>query len=97
VVSVDGPLAGVAIACESGTAWITQCCDSRDYVLEAGMNFSAYREGQIIVQIMKAANISINLRGQVTDDLRHGLSSNGLRFHIASLLRRSRRFLTARR
>ncbi|MDA8121756.1 MAG: DUF2917 domain-containing protein, partial [Deltaproteobacteria bacterium] len=50
VVCVDGPAAGVAIACDSGAAWITQCCDPMDHVLTAGMDFAPRREGQIIVQ-----------------------------------------------
>ncbi len=62
VVSVDGPAAGVAIACDSGAAWITQCCDATDYVLTAGKEFAAQSGGRIVIQIVRDGMISIRLR-----------------------------------
>jgi hypothetical protein len=97
VVSVDGPVAGVAIACDSGAAWITQCCDSMDHILTAGMDFAARREGKIVVQVVKDAKISIRLRGRTPNEFHHGLSANSLRFRYASILRWGRRLLRARR
>lgn len=97
VVSVDCPVAGVAIACDSGAAWITQCCDSMDHILTAGMDFVARRDGKIVVQVMKDAKISIRLRGRSPDELRHGLSANNSRFRYASIMRWGRRLLRARR
>jgi hypothetical protein len=95
VVSLDGPVAGVAIACDSGAAWITQCCDSMDHILTAGMDFAARREGKIVVQVVKDAKISIRLRGRKLNGFRHGLSANDLGFRFASILRwgRSCRFM----
>jgi hypothetical protein len=62
VLHVDGPVAGTVIACDSGAAWITQRCDAMDYVLTAGDDFTARREGEIVVQIVRAGKISIRLR-----------------------------------
>ncbi len=67
VVSMTGRVAGVAIACTSGEAWITQCCDPSDYVLTAGMNFSTRREGKIVVQVFGNGRISITLRRRTLD------------------------------
>ncbi len=62
VVSVEGAGGGLAIACDSGAAWITQCCDATDHVLTAGMDFATERKGRIVVQILRAGQISIRLR-----------------------------------
>ncbi len=74
VVSVEGAGAGLEIACDSGAAWITQCCDSMDHVLTAGMDFVAERKGRIVVQVVRAGNISIRLRRPAPAGPTRGLS-----------------------
>lgn len=97
VVSVDGSVTGMAIACDSGAAWITQCCDSMDHILTAGMDYAARREGKIVVQVLKDANISIRLRRRTLSELHHGFFANSLKFRYAPILRWGRRLLSARR
>ncbi len=74
VVSVEGAGGGLAIACDSGAAWITQCCDATDHVLTAGMDFATDSKGRIVVQILRAGNISIRLRRPTPADLSNGSS-----------------------
>ncbi|NJD62858.1 MAG: DUF2917 domain-containing protein [Deltaproteobacteria bacterium] len=76
ILNLEGPVRGVTIACESGVAWLTQQGDARDYILRAGGDYSAYREGQIVVQIMKDARITILLRDRLPGELRLSVSSN---------------------
>ncbi|MBI5576149.1 MAG: DUF2917 domain-containing protein [Deltaproteobacteria bacterium] len=90
IVNVDGPMAGVEIACESGDAWITQCCDSRDYMLTSGMVFAARRDGRITVQIIKDGIISIRLRSRATGELRRRLSWKRLRCRLSTLIPKGR-------
>ncbi len=97
VVSVTGPVTGMAIACDSGAAWITQCCDPVDYVLTAGMDFATPREGKIVVQILGSGNVSIRLRSPSPDAHPRGSLRNELRFLRASIRRWRRRILGARR
>ncbi len=96
VVSVTGPVTGMAIACDSGAAWITQCCDPVDYVLTAGMDFAAAREGKIVVQVLGSANVSVRLRSPSPDAHPWGSLRNVLRFMRASIRRWGRRLLGAR-
>ncbi len=77
VVSLNGRVAGVAIACTAGEAWITQCCDPTDYVLTAGMDFSTRRGGKIVVQVFRNGRISIALRGRTLNGLRRLLKRQG--------------------
>ncbi len=96
VVSVTGPVTGMAIACDSGAAWITQCCDPVDYVLRAGMDFATPREGKIVVQILGSGNVSIRLRSPSPDGHPRGAIKNELSFLRASIRRWGRRLLTGR-
>ncbi len=97
VVSVTGPVTGMAIACDSGAAWITQCCDPVDYVLTAGMDFATAREGKIVVQVLGSANVSVRLRSPSPDARPWGSLANELRCFRASIHRWCRRILGARR
>lgn len=93
LVNVSGSVAGVAIACDSGAAWITQCCDPTDYVLRAGTSFEARQEGKIVVQIVKGGKISMRLGGPVPEERRRGRCSSRLRYRGASILEWGRRLL----
>ena len=96
VVSVTGPVAGMAIACDSGAAWITQCCDPVDHVLTAGMDFATPREGKIVVQVLGSGNVSIRLRSPSPEALPWGSLRAESRFLRASMRRWCRRILGAR-
>lgn len=97
VVSVNGVVAGVAIACDSGAAWITQCCDSTDYLLTAGMDFAARREGKIVVQVVRDGKISIRLRSLPPKEHRNGSPTNNPGPWPAFIRRWSHRALSPRR
>ncbi len=79
VVSVDGPVAGAAIACDAGAAWITQCCDPTDHFLAAGKDFSVRREGKIVVQILRDGKISIRFRNPSSDEFMRRFPTSSLR------------------
>lgn len=96
VVSVDSPLGGVTIACDSGAAWITQCCDSMDYVLTAGMDFAAQSQGKIVVQVVRDGNISIRLRGLSPDGYPRRSPVKSIGFWGASIRRWGCRLLGGR-
>ena len=96
VVSVTGPVTGMAIACDSGAAWITQCCDPVDYVLIAGMDFATPREGKIVVQVLGSGHVSIRLRSPSPEALPRGSLKAELRFLRASIRRWCSRILGAR-
>ncbi|MBI5904294.1 MAG: DUF2917 domain-containing protein [Deltaproteobacteria bacterium] len=91
VVSVDGPAGGLAIACDSGAAWITQCCDPMDHVLTAGMDFAPQKGGKITVQVIKDGKISIRLRNPPSTEP-YDSPSGALRIWRASIYRWARRF-----
>lgn len=61
VFSLKGPVGGVTIACDSGTLWITQAGDIRDYVVRAGMNFTVPGEGSVAIQLLDSAGVTIRL------------------------------------
>lgn len=96
VVSVTGPVTGMAIACDSGAAWITQCCDPVDYVLTAGMNFATRKEGRVVVQVLGSGNVSIKLRSPLTNGHTRGALKDELSLLRASIRRWGRRLLGAR-
>lgn len=70
IIDLEGHVRGLTIACESGVAWITQLRDPRDYLLKAGGNFAAYREGQVVVQILRDARIDFRLGDRSSCNLR---------------------------
>ncbi len=96
VVSVTGPVTGMAIACDSGAAWITQCCDPVDYVLTAGRDFAAPREGKIVVQVLGSGNVSIRLRSPSPDARPRGSLRNAWSVLRPPIRRWCRRILGAR-
>lgn len=82
ILDLEGHVRGLTIACESGVAWITQLRDPRDYLLRAGGNFTAYREGQIVVQVLQDAQLEFRLRDRSLCELRFSPASDRYRCAI---------------
>ena len=59
--SIDGDRRGDIITCLSGTLWITQHNDMKDYVLQAGQKFWVTRQGTVVVQALASGKFSYNL------------------------------------
>lgn len=78
VFSLKGPVGGVTIACDSGTLWITQAGDIRDYVVRAGMNFTVPGEGSVAIQLLDHAGVTIRLPESYPGRLRRLFRKCGL-------------------
>ena len=78
VFSLKGPVRGATIACDSGTLWITQAGDIRDYVIRAGMNFTVPGEGSVAIQLMGHAGVTIRLPDRYPGRLRRLFRKWGL-------------------
>lgn len=78
VFSLKGPVRGTTIACDSGTLWVTQAGDIKDYVLRAGMNFTVPGEGSVAIQLLEDAGVTIRLPGGYPDRLRRLFRKCGL-------------------
>lgn len=61
IFSLKGPVGGMTIACDSGTLWITQAGDIKDYIVPAGKNFTVPGEGSVAIQLMEHAGVTIRL------------------------------------
>ncbi len=61
VFSLTGPVGGATIACHSGTLWITQAGDIRDYVVRPGTTFTVPGEGSVAIQLFGNAGVTIRL------------------------------------
>ncbi len=48
-----------AIICRRGAVWITQECDGIDYVLQAGEIFIVTQHGQVLVQALEPASVTV--------------------------------------
>lgn len=59
ILNMGCPERDMTISCESGAIWLTQHGDARDYVLIPGRKFHVYREGRIVVQMLKESMVSI--------------------------------------
>jgi hypothetical protein len=59
--SVEGDRRGDVISCLSGSLWITQQGDLKDYILEAGKNFWVTKPGTIVVQALGNAQFMYSL------------------------------------
>lgn len=70
IFSLKGAVGGVTIACDSGTLWITQVGDIRDYIVPAGMNFTVPGEGSVAIQLMENAGVTIRLPDRYPGRLR---------------------------
>ncbi len=56
--------AGVLVAVERGTAWLTQDGDRRDVVLEAGGSFRLDRDGVAVVSTDASTELTHHRRGR---------------------------------
>ena len=59
--SIEGDRRGDVISCTSGTLWITQQGDLRDYVIGAGKKFWVTRQGTVIIQALDDAQFRYSL------------------------------------
>ncbi len=59
--SIEGDRRGDVISCSSGTLWITQQGDLRDYVVGAGKKFWVTRQGTVIIQALDDAQFRYSL------------------------------------
>jgi hypothetical protein len=59
--SIEGDRRGDVISCSSGTLWITQEGDLKDYILYAGKDFWVTKPGAVVVQALDNAQFKYNL------------------------------------
>lgn len=59
--NIEGDRRGDVISCLSGTLWITQESDMKDYILDAGQKFWVTRPGTVIVQALENAQFKYSL------------------------------------
>jgi len=59
--TIEGDRRGDMISCLSGTLWITQEGDMKDYVLEAGRDFWITKRGEVIVQALEDTQFKFSL------------------------------------
>ena len=57
---MEGDSRGVIILCRSGSCWITQEGDPRDYYLRDKKSFTTHREGLVVVQALADTDIVIS-------------------------------------
>lgn len=57
---MEGDSRGIIILCRSGSCWITQEGDPRDYYLRDEKSFATYREGLVVVQALADTDIVIS-------------------------------------
>jgi hypothetical protein len=57
---MEGDSRGVIIRCRSGSCWITQEGDPRDYYLRGDKSFTTHREGLVVVQALTDTDIVIS-------------------------------------
>jgi hypothetical protein len=59
--SIEGDRRGDVISCASGTLWITQQGDLKDYILDAGKEFWVTKPGTVVVQALDNAQFKYSL------------------------------------
>jgi hypothetical protein len=59
--SIEGGRRGDVISCLSGTLWITQENDLKDYILEQGKDFWVTKPGAVVVQALQSAQYKYTL------------------------------------
>jgi hypothetical protein len=59
--TIEGDRRGDVISCVSGTLWITQEGDLKDYIVEAGRKFWVTKPGTIIVQALDDSQFKYSL------------------------------------
>ena len=57
---VEGDSRGTKIVCRSGSCWITQEGDLKDYLLESERDFTVHRDGLIVVQALTDTEIAVS-------------------------------------
>jgi hypothetical protein len=57
---VEGDSRGIKILCRSGSCWITQEGDLKDYLLENKRNFTIHRDGLVVVQALTDTEIVVS-------------------------------------
>jgi len=60
VMSVKPIAAGSTVRCWSGKVWVTQAGDAMDYFLSAGDTFPMARSGQVVIEAMEEAMVSVS-------------------------------------
>jgi hypothetical protein len=58
---IEGDRRGDVIRCLSGTLWITQEGDLKDYILEPGQDFWVTRAGTVVVQGLENSKFKFSL------------------------------------
>lgn len=59
--TIEGDRRGDVISCLSGTLWITQEGDLKDYVVESGRNFWVTKPGSVVVQALDDSQLKYSL------------------------------------
>lgn len=59
--TIEGDRRGDVIRCTSGTLWVTQQGDTRDYVIDQGRSFWVTRPGAIVVQALDDSKFKYSL------------------------------------
>jgi hypothetical protein len=59
--TIEGDRRGDVISCLSGTLWVTQEGDLKDYVVESGRNFWVTKPGAIVVQALDDSQLKYSL------------------------------------
>ncbi len=59
--SIEGDRRGDVISCLSGTLWITQENDLKDYILEQGKDFWVTKPGAMVAQALQSAQFKYTL------------------------------------
>ena len=59
--TIEGDRRGDVISCASGSLWITQQGDLKDYVVENGRNFWVTKPGTVVVQALDDSQIKYSL------------------------------------
>ncbi len=59
--NLEGDRRGDVISCLSGTLWVTQEGDMKDYVVAAGRNFWVTKPGTVIVQALDDSQFKYSL------------------------------------
>ena len=63
---VEGDSRGTKIFCRSGSCWITQEGDLKDYLLESERDFTVHRDGLIVVQALTDPEIAVSQKKKNT-------------------------------
>jgi hypothetical protein len=86
--NIEGDRRGDVISCRSGSLWVTQEGDLKDYVLDAGQNFWVTRSGTVVVQALQNAQFEYNLNELITHiEINSQPASQPIHYHIKRPIR----------